>query len=125
MARFSAVFPYIYGAALLVAAPAMAQVALVKATPAEGSSTAALKEIQLEFSQTLAPASSFDLIMTAMPGMEDHPPMKIQGFKILVSGQNMGASLPRALPTGSYELSWRAVGADGQAQEGKLRFNAQ
>ena len=125
MARFSALFPYICTAALLSAAPAYAEAQLVRASPQAGSSTAALKEISLEFSESLAPASSFELVMTGMPGMEDHPPMPIRGFSIVVQDKNMHTLLPRALPAGNYELTWRAVSVDSKMSQGTLRFDAE
>lgn len=112
--------------ALIWAAPSLAQVSLVRATPAQASTQAQVKMITLEFSDVLdSAASGFELVMTGMPGMEDHPPMKMQGFAVNVSDKNITATLPRALPTGSYELRWHAAGADAQAVTGTLQFNAE
>ena len=67
---------------LMLATPAHAHVELVASNPAAGASVAKPTRMSLSFSAPLAAdKSSVDLIMTAMPGMTDHPPMPIKGFK--------------------------------------------
>ena len=113
-------------ATVLVAAPAVAHPKLLSSQPAAGSQVAAPKVISLTFSEKLVPQfSGFDLMMTAMPGMSDHPPMKMQGYRTAVGadGKTLSASLPRALPAGTYELSWHAVAADTHRIEGKFGFS--
>lgn len=115
----------VFWATAVIAQPAFAHVQLLSASPAEASTTAAVQAINLIFSDTLnASASGFDLVMTGMPGMEHHAPMKIAGFQINVTDTSMSANLPRALPEGSYELTWRAAGADAHVVTGKISFYA-
>lgn len=111
---------------LLLASPAAAQPSLVAATPANGATAAKVTRLSLTFSEAIAPASGVDLVMTGMPGMKDHPPMPIRGFAATVGadGRSLTAALPRALPAGSYDLTWRAVGADGKPATGTVRFTA-
>ena len=60
--------------------------------------------------------------MLTMPGMKDHPPMKISGFTAGVSadGKTLVAKLPRPLPVGTYVVNWRAAGTDGTPATGKI-----
>lgn len=50
--------------------------------------------------------------------------MPIKGFTTSVGsdGKTLATTLPRALPVGSYDLTWHAVGADGKKAEGKFAF---
>lgn len=112
--------------AILAASPALAQPRLVSSQPAEAAKAADVRAIALTFSEKLALAQSgFALTMTGMPGMSNHAPMKVSGFTPQLSpdGKTLGASLPRALPAGSYELAWSATGADGEAAKGVIRFS--
>lgn len=113
-------------AVLAVSAPVLAHPKLVSSTPAVNSTVSKPKEITLKFSEKLVPQfSSFELVMTGMPGMAGHEPMPIKGFTTAVKGdgKTLSASLPRALPAGSYELNWHAVAADTHRIQGKFNFN--
>ena len=118
-------FPtFLAAAALLMPAAALAHVKLVSSTPAANATVAAPTKVTLTFSETLlAPLSGAELTMTGMPGMADHAPMPIKGFKTSVEGKTMTLALPRALPAGSYSLTWRIVGADKHKMEGNYSFN--
>lgn len=104
---------------------AMARAELVSASPAANATVVKPTKLTLRFSEKLlAPMSGVELVMTGMPGMADHPPMPIKGFKTAVEGdgKTMVVTLPRALPAGSYALNWHVVGADQQQIEGKYAF---
>jgi methionine-rich copper-binding protein CopC len=118
-------FPtFLAAAALLMPAAAMAHVKLVSSTPAANATVPAPTKLTLTFSETLlAPLSGAELTMTGMPGMADHAPMPIKGFKTSVEGKTMTLALPRALPAGSYSLTWRIVGTDQHKMEGSYSFN--
>ena len=60
--------------------------------------------------------------MTGMPGMANHKPMPVKGFATKVTGKTMTVTLPRALPTGSYDLKWHVVAADQHRIEGSYSF---
>lgn len=114
-----------FGAALVLASPAFAQVKLVSSTPAANKAAAKPMAVSLTFSDKVAPnASGMDIIMLTMPGMKDHPPMKISGFTTSVSadGKTLLAKLPRPLPAGTYVVNWRASGTDGAPATGKINF---
>lgn len=113
-------------ATMFVAAPAAAHPKLVSSQPSAGSEVSKLTRVSLIFSEKLVPQfSGFDLMMTGMPGMSNHAPMKIQGYKTEVGadGKSLNAVLPRALPAGTYELSWHAVAADTHRIEGAFGFS--
>lgn len=114
-----------FGAALALATPALAQVKLVASTPAANKAAAKPMAVSLTFSDKVAPnASGMDIIMLTMPGMKDHPPMKISGFTATVGadGKTLVAKLPRPLPVGTYVVNWKATGTDGAPATGKINF---
>jgi methionine-rich copper-binding protein CopC len=114
-------------AATTLAAPAYARPALVAATPAASTTVAAPRAIRLAFSEPVAlPASALGLVMTSMPGMAHHDPMTVKGFATSLAddGRTLVATLPRALPAGTYRLAWHAVGQGGESADGTLDFTA-
>jgi methionine-rich copper-binding protein CopC len=119
---------FLTAALVLAAMPAaaMAHPKLLSSSPAANATVAKPTKLSLTFSEKLlAPLSSVELVMTGMPGMADHAPMPIKGFKTAVEGdgKTMVVTLPRALPAGSYDLSWHIVGADQHRLEGKYAFS--
>ncbi|ANI77020.1 MULTISPECIES: copper homeostasis periplasmic binding protein CopC [Sphingobium] len=107
-------------------AVAMAHPKLLSSNPAANATVAKPNKLTLTFSEKLlAPLSGVDLTMTGMPGMADHAPMPIKGFKTAVEGdgKTLAITLPRALPAGSYDLSWHIVGADQHKIAGKYSFS--
>lgn len=113
-----------FGAALALASPAVAQVKLVASAPAANKAVAKPMAVSLTFSDKIAAAAGMDIVMLTMPGMKDHPPMKISGFttSIAADGKTLLAKLPRPLPVGTYVVNWRATGTDGVAATGKFNF---
>ena len=113
-----------FGAALALAAPALAQVKLVASTPAANKAAAKPMAVSLTFSDKIAGTSTMDIVMLTMPGMKDHPPMKISGFTATVGtdGKTLVAKLPRPLPVGTYVVNWKATGTDGAPATGKINF---
>lgn len=112
-------------AALALALPGVASAhsKLVSSTPAANATVAKPTKLSLTFSETfLAPMSGAELVMTGMPGMVNHEPMPIKGFKTDVNGKTMTLTFPRALPAGSYDLKWHIVGADQHKMEGGYSF---
>jgi methionine-rich copper-binding protein CopC len=113
-------------AALGVAAlpsAAMAHPKLLSSNPAQNATVSRPTSLTLTFSEVLvAPLSGIDLTMTAMPGMADHKPMPIKGFTTKVQGKTIVATLPRALPIGTYLLKWHVVAADQHRIEGSYTF---
>ena len=107
------------------ATPTFAQPSLVKSTPAAQSTVSNVKALTLTFSSAIdGPSSGAAIVMTSMPGMANHAPMTVTGFKTSLGtdGKTLTLTLPRALPAGTYTLSWHAVTSDRQRQEGKYDF---
>jgi len=119
----------LFAAALTLAAlpsVAMAHAKLLSSSPAANATVAKPTKLTLTFSEKLlAPLSGVDLTMTGMPGMADHAPMPIKGFRTAVDrdGKTLVVTLPRALPVGSYDLNWHIVGADQHKIAGKYSFS--
>lgn len=110
-------------AAIAMPAAAIAHPKLVSATPAAEASVAKPTKLTLTFSENLvAPLSGIELTMTGMPGMANHKPMPVKGFKTKVAGKTMTIELPRPLPTGTYTLAWHVVAADQHRIKGSYNF---
>jgi len=113
-------------AAVLLVAPvaAYAHPKLVSATPAPNSVAAPTAQLQLVFSESLvAPMSGADLVMTEMPGMKMNAPMKMPAKATLgADGKTLVVTLPKALTTGSYKLSYHVVSTDTHRVEGNYSF---
>lgn len=110
-------------AALALPTEAMAHTKLVSSTPAQNASVSRPTTLTLNFSDNLvAPLSGIELTMTAMPGMANHKPMPIKGFTTKVNGKTIVATLPRALPIGTYLLKWHIVAGDQHRMEGSYTF---
>lgn len=111
----------------LIALPAvaLAQPRLLSSNPVASATIAKPTKLTLIFSEKVtAKLSGIDLVMTSMPGMADHPPMPIKGFRTTVAsdGKTISVNLPRPLPAGTYDLNWRVIGADQSKGEGKYSF---
>lgn len=69
---------FIAAAALVVATAAFAHPKLLSSTPQDNADGPAPQKIELHFSENLMTQfSGASLIMTSMPGMSDHSPMKV------------------------------------------------
>lgn len=110
---------------VLVASPAFAHPKLVASTPAANTVVKGPTTITLKFSEKLMPTvSGVEIIMTSMPGMPNQP-MPITGFRTAIDpeGTTLIVTLPRALTTGSYKVSWHAVSTDTHRIQGDLNFS--
>lgn len=123
MRRFAVLAAAVLAAATALPGAAFARPRLVAASPAAGATVAKPTKVTLTFSEDLvAPLSGLDLTMTGMPGMANHAPMPIRGFTSAVAGKTLTVTMPRALPTGTYELKWHAAAADQHRVEGRYTF---
>jgi len=69
-------------AAVAMSSAALAHTHLVASTPAANASVAKPTTISLSFNEKVMPAfSGADVVMTGMPGMANHQPMKLSGLK--------------------------------------------
>lgn len=102
---------------------ALAHTKLLSSTPAPNTTVTRPTKLTLTFSEVLVgPLSGIELVMTGMPGMASHAPMPIKGFKTATTGKVLIATLPRALPAGTYDLKWHAVASDQHRVESQYTF---
>jgi len=113
-------------AAALALSPttALAHAKLVASTPAANAKVARVTSIQLKFSEKLiASTVKAELVMTGMPGMADHPPMKIAVASAMgKDGKSMTLTPKRALVPGTYKVKWAAAGADTHRMGSEFSF---
>jgi methionine-rich copper-binding protein CopC len=112
-------------AALAFSAAAEAHPRLVSSTPAANASVAQPGRIELKFSETLIGAmTGADVVMTGMPGMANHRPMKMSGLTSAIGrdGKTLTLSPRRALTTGTYRVTWHAVSTDTHRIAGNYSF---
>jgi copper resistance protein C len=111
---------------LALAGPAVARVALAAAVPAAGAKATAVRQISLTFGEPVTDKHpEIAITMTAMPGMSNHPPMKVSGFIIKPSadGKSLTAVLPRQLPAGTYKIDWKVGASGANAANGSYSFS--
>ncbi|KPF93463.1 copper resistance protein CopC [Novosphingobium sp. AAP83] len=102
---------------------AFAHTKLLSSSPIANATVAKPTKLTLTFSEALVgPLLGIELVMTGMPGMADHAPMPIKGFKNAADGKVLTITLPRALPAGAYNLKWHAVAGDQHRIEGQYSF---
>ena len=126
--KFASVFAALamVSAPTLLPAAALAHTKVVASTPAEGTTVGSARVVTLTFSEALLPpTAAASIVMTAMPGMKDHPEMLIRNFTPSWSadGKTMTLTLKKPLPAGTYDVRWQAAGADGRVMTGKVSFD--
>lgn len=113
-------------AAVATSNAALAHTHLVSSTPAANASVAKPTTISLSFNEKVMPAfSGADVVMIRMPGMANHQPMKLSGLKSTWSadGKTLTLVAGRAFPVGTYQVTWRAAGADTHRMLGNFTFS--
>ena len=112
-------------AALAVAGAAQAHPKLLATTPSANASVVKPGKIELKFSEALiGQMTGAEVVMTGMPGMANHAPMKITGFTAAI-GQDrktLTLVLRRALSAGTYRVIWHAVSTDTHRVQGTFNF---
>lgn len=109
----------------MIASPAFAHPKLLASTPAAKGTATNVTQISLTFSEALmAPVSGVDVLMTGMPGMAGHAPMKISGFKTSLAqdGKTLVATFSRPLAAGTYQADWHVVSTDTHKLAGTFSF---
>lgn len=112
-------------AALGTSVPVVAHTRVVASMPAEGATVAAPRVLTLTFSEALLPpTAAASVVMTAMPGVENHGEMVIRNFTSSWSNgdRTLTLTLRQPLRAGSYDVRWQAAGADGHRMKGKVSF---
>lgn len=113
-------------AALAITGTAQAHTKLVASTPAANASVAKPTTISMSFNEKVVPTfSGADVVMTGMPGMANHQPMKLSGLKPSWSadGKTLTLTAGRAFPIGTYQVTWHAAGADTHRMQGNFTFS--
>lgn len=113
-------------AALALAGTAQAHPKLLASTPSANASVAKPGKIELKFSEALiGPMTGAELVMTGMPGMANHAPMKITGFTAAIGAdrKTLTLVLRRALSAGNYRVTWHAVSTDTHRVQGAFTFS--
>lgn len=94
----------------------LAHAKLTASSPAANATVtkAKAKSIKLTFSEKLMPSTvKTELLMTGMPGMKNHAPMKIAFSSMMgKDGKSMMLMPKKALVPGTYKVTWSAAGAD-------------
>lgn len=121
-------FAFIASLAVVALAPmaASAHVELVASTPAIGDTAKAPRTITLTFSQPVEQATAAaSIVMTAMPGVENHGEMMIRNFTADWSddSQTITLMLRQPLRAGTYEVRWQAAAADNHPMNGVVGFD--
>lgn len=108
----------------LVGAPLLAHPKLVGSNPAAGSEVKRPAKVQLRFSEKLMPKlSGFTVTMTGMPGMTNHPPMRVKGtISTAADRQTLVFSPTSPLPAGTYRVDWQVIGSDTHRITGGYNF---
>ena len=113
-------------AGLAFAGTAQAHTKLVASTPSANAVVAKPTSISISFNEKAMPTfSGADVVMTGMPGMANHKPMKLSGLKPSWSadGKTLTLTAGRAFPVGTYQVTWHAAGADTHRMQGNFTFS--
>lgn len=110
----------------LMPSVALAHAKLVASAPAANAtvSKAKAKSVNLTFNEKLIAATmKTELLMTGMPGMKDHAPMKIAFSSMMgKDGKSIMLMPKKALVPGTYKVIWSAAGADTHRMGSEFSF---
>jgi methionine-rich copper-binding protein CopC len=111
-------------ALLLAPTAASAHAKLVGSTPAANATVSKVTSVGLRFNEKVIESTvKVELVMTGMPGMANHAPMKIAVTPMMgKDGKSMTLSLKRALVPGSYKVKWAAAGSDTHRMGSEFSF---
>ncbi|NYF32506.1 copper homeostasis periplasmic binding protein CopC [Sphingopyxis sp. JAI108] len=109
---------------LLASTPASAHAKLVGSTPAANATVSKVTSIALRFNEkVIASTVKAEVVMTGMPGMANHAPMKIPATPMMgKDGKSMTLAVKRALVPGTYKVKWAAAGADTHRMGSEFSF---
>ncbi|MEI4506126.1 copper homeostasis periplasmic binding protein CopC [Sphingopyxis sp. CCNWLW253] len=111
-------------ALLLTPVAASAHAKLVASTPAANATASKVTSVNLRFNEKLiASTVKAELVMTGMPGMANHAPMKIPATSSMgKDGKSLTLTAKRALVPGTYKVTWSAAGADTHRMGSEFSF---
>lgn len=119
--------PVLIAVAALPAA-ALAAAHVVDTYPAADAAVKPPGKIILNFDAPLKPGTAgAEIIMTAMPGMTDHPPMAIKAFtnELANDKKTLVLKLKNPLPVGSYTIRWGVTDESGAPLKGSIDFRVE
>jgi methionine-rich copper-binding protein CopC len=111
-------------ALLLTPVAAGAHAKLVASTPAANATASKVTSVNLRFNEKLISSTvKAELVMTGMPGMANHAPMKIPATSSMgKDGKSLTLTAKRALVPGTYKVTWSAAGADTHRMGSEFSF---
>ncbi len=111
-------------ALLLMPTAASAHAKLVSSTPAANSTASKVTSVNLRFNEkVIASTLKAELVMTGMPGMANHAPMKMPASSMMgKDGKSAMLMLKRPLSPGTYKVTWSAAGADTHRMGSEFSF---
>ena len=111
-------------ALLLMPTAAHAHAKLVASNPTANATVSKVTSVKLTFNEKLiASTVKAELVMTGMPGMANHAPMKMPTTAQMgKDGKSMTLLLKRVLVPGTYKVKWSAAGADTHRMGSEFSF---
>ena len=111
-------------ALLLMPTAASAHTKLISSTPAANSTVSKVTSVDLKFNEkVIASTLKTELVMTGMPGMANHAPMKVPYSSMMgKDGKSAMLMLKRPLTPGTYKVKWSAAGADTHRMGSEFSF---
>src|SRR3990167_3589138 len=111
-------------ALLLMPATASAHTKLVSSTPAANSTVSKVTSVNLQFNEKIVASTlKTELVMTGMPGMANHAPMKVPYSSMMgKEGKSAMLMLKRPLTAGTYKVTWSAAVADAHRMGSEFSF---
>ncbi len=111
-------------AMLFMPAVASAHTKLIGSTPTANSTVSKVTSVSLQFNEKIVPSTlKTEFVMTGMPGMANHAPMKMPySSKLGKDGKSAVLMLKRALTPGTYKVKWSAAGADTHRMGSEFSF---
>lgn len=123
---FKALLPSATAAFALLLTPtaAHAHAKLVASSPTANATVSKVTSVNLTFNEKLTASTvKAELVMTGMPGMANHAPMRMPTTaKMGKDGKSMTLLLKRALVPGTYQVKWSGAGADAHRMGGEFGF---
>lgn len=114
-------------ALLSIPGGALAHTRLLSSSPSANAAvpSADARSINLVFNErVIASTVNVELVMTGMPGMRDHSPMKVAFSSMMgKDGKSIMLMPRRALAPGTYKVRWSAAGADTHRMGSEFSFS--
>lgn len=107
--------------AALFAQPAMAHATMIKSLPAANSTVTSPAHVEVTLNERVMERAS--RLKVTRVGTTGASAVVVDTSTQLVDDTTLRATPREALPTGEYEVEWRAVGPDNHPMTGRFRFH--